>query len=97
MRAALALLALLGCATLPEPTPLDAERTGLPLARLAEGRRLTLNRCGSCHRPLMPAELSAARWTEELAEMGERAKLSDEDERLVLDYLLGMRDAPPPP
>jgi mono/diheme cytochrome c family protein len=94
MRASIAGLAAalaLACAASPHgggaPSPSDPD---------AAGERLYRGHCAACHRLRDPREQTRERWAWALARYGARAHLSDEERRLVLDYLQARaRDASP--
>lgn len=97
---ALALAALTACGVeIPRATPLDAERAartrpGTTLADLERGRSTYLAKCGSCHQPIAPRSIAAARWPHYVDEMHERAHLSPEDHDAILLYVTTMAEAP---
>jgi mono/diheme cytochrome c family protein len=94
MRASIAGLAAalaLGCAASSHgggaPTPADPD---------AAGERLYRGHCAACHRLRDPGEETRERWGWALQRYGARAHLSDEERRLVLEYLQPRaRDARP--
>ena len=55
---------------------------------LKKGRALYTNNCSSCHQLYMPNQYNAATWKHNLDEMQERAKISDDQKKLVYDYLV---------
>jgi cytochrome c5 len=71
------LAALLACATGPSRRP------------LADGERLYLSRCTSCHRTYEPPELTGAQWGEAVAKMErlKKVRLSGEERALLLGWL----------
>ncbi|HMJ16508.1 MAG TPA: hypothetical protein VK524_34075 [Polyangiaceae bacterium] len=84
-----------GAGALPEPTPLDATRISkqfpdATLATLEHGRKLYAGRCADCHQLYEPARYGADKWRTELGEMRERARLSAEEERMILQYLVSV-------
>ncbi|MFT4549070.1 MAG: mono/diheme cytochrome c family protein [Verrucomicrobiales bacterium] len=64
----------------------SSARTGGDL--LAEGKRLYLTRCTSCHAPEPVADYSRSEWREIIPEMAIESKLSAAQERAVLQYVL---------
>ena len=52
------------------------------------GEKIYSRRCGECHALFAPSSHDKAGWLAVMGEMSDRAHLSDEDEALVLDYLL---------
>ena len=76
------------CAAItPVPTAIDAERSGVPLDTLAQGRTLFVSHCGNCHRTPDPGSRNAAEWAKVLPEMMDDAKLSPEQGAQVLAFL----------
>jgi mono/diheme cytochrome c family protein len=57
-------------------------------AILESGRRIYLEKCSRCHVAEPVRDYPAARWPGIIADMGERAKLSEEQHRQVLAYVL---------
>lgn len=91
-RLALAVFAT-GCmrAMPPVATVHDADRGRVELADLERGRSLLIQKCsGSCHRAPMPLDHTAAEWPISLAEMSQRAGLSDQQRILIERYLVTM-------
>lgn len=79
-------------AMLPVPTAADARRLEptwpeASVEALAEGRRLYLSHCGSCHRPYEPGAHTADQWAIEVPEMRERSHLDAARADKVLRYL----------
>ncbi len=58
---------------------------------LTEGRRLYIKQCGSCHNLYTPQTFSEEKWTSEMVEMKEEAKISDGEAALILKYLTGYK------
>lgn len=98
IRAAVAIglaAALTGCAVVVrQPTPADAERAGLPLTDLVEGRSLFVARCSSCHRLPDPGSRNAAEWAKVLPEMMGDAKLSPAEAAQVLAFVTALAEQP---
>ena len=69
------------------PDARDAERSGVPLAELVQGRALFVSHCGNCHQTPDPGSRSAAEWSTVVPEMMQDAKLSAEDGARVLSFL----------
>jgi cytochrome c5 len=90
--------AVAACAgQLPAPTQANAARAaerypGATLADLQRGRGLYVDHCSGCHSLYAPSEHTAHDWPKLLGEMAKRAKLSDPDTTLVLEYLVGSTD-----
>ena len=56
-------------------------------AELKEGRKVYVEKCGSCHNLYLPEKFSKSRWEEELDEMQKRAKLTDKEKANILKYV----------
>jgi hypothetical protein len=55
---------------------------------LEKGRVLTLSHCSRCHRPFEPAEFRAEAWPALVGEMRKGAGLDDQEEALIVRYLV---------
>ena len=86
----LILAATFGCASLPVPTPKDAERFQTSVESLSAGRSAYLSRCGGCHQHHQPSNFTPDAWPQLVATMRDRAKLSAEDQASILAYLVTM-------
>lgn len=71
---------------MPPVTALRAR--GGHTATLEAGRRIYLEDCSRCHVAEPVRDYPAARWPGIIADMAERAKLSVEQQRQVLAYVL---------
>jgi mono/diheme cytochrome c family protein len=80
--AGLAAALALGCAA-----PSSGGGASTPAAPDAAGERLYRAHCAACHRLRDPGEQTRERWAWALERYGARAHLSEEERRLVLDYL----------
>lgn len=77
-----------GCSpALYQPIPAQATQD-VSFDQLVEGRNLYVNKCGSCHSLHLPHQYSKEVWFHNLDEMQERAKISDQDKKLIADYLM---------
>jgi len=86
---AIMLLLILSCTpALYLPTREQASRAGIPLDHLKQGRQLYIDHCGSCHMLHLPGEFTREKWTAELDSMQGKAKLTAQEKRTILDYLL---------
>lgn len=96
MRGPLLLLVVGACAAaeVPQPTVLDANRTGIALEQLQQGRALYLDKCTRCHTAVGPKTIRGAEWPAHVAEMSERAKLTQADHDLIVRYLVTVAPAP---
>lgn len=70
------------------PTQADAEHTGLPADTLLMGRKLYVDHCGSCHNLYLPEQFSKQHWIKEIPEMRQKAKISEEEARLIRNFIL---------
>ena|ERR1051325_7468696 len=93
-------LVLFYCCTpkLLPPAEADAERAKSfwnesSLASLQNAHKLYINKCGSCHALKLPSSKNEEEWKKVLPEMAEKAKLSAQEEQLILNYVLAMREA----
>ena len=83
---AAALLASEACASaLPPATP-----------ETENGRTLYAAKCHACHRLYAPSRVPPEKWPALMEKMGAKAKLSAEEEKAVLDYVLAVAPAAPP-
>ena len=58
------------------------------IENLKEGRKLYVNNCASCHQLYLPNQYDAQTWQHNLDEMQARAKITDNQKKLIYDYLL---------
>ena len=61
--------------------------TSSNIEALAQGRKLYIANCGSCHNLYKPEKFTVQHWTEKMPEMKVNAKISDENAELILNYL----------
>lgn len=86
-------LLALGCAgALEYPVAADVEwshERGLDVALedLAAGRSAYVQKCAGCHNLYRPAKYAPAKWPDLVAKMSARAKLVNEEQRLIASYL----------
>ena len=57
-------------------------------ANALQGQKIYTEKCGACHNLFKPEKFSEAKWRHEVPEMAKLAKISSEDENLVLTYVL---------
>jgi hypothetical protein len=62
---------------------------------LEKGRLLTLSHCARCHRAFEPAEFRADAWPGLVGEMRKGAGLDDEEEALIVRYLVSAAASAP--
>jgi len=82
-------------ATLPTPTAQDVAwaQQNWPDAEqreLEHGRDIYVGKCAGCHNLIEPRRLSAERWSEEVGDMAERARISELEREAVKRYLVTM-------
>jgi cytochrome c5 len=84
-----AVILLCSCApALYIPSVVDASRTGFSAESLIIGRTLYTNHCGSCHNLHLPEQYTTKHWLQQMPEMQQKAKISDEEARLITNFLL---------
>ncbi len=69
------------------PTIEDANQTGISTDSLILGRSLYVNHCGSCHN-LLPEQYTSKHWQQKMPEMQLKAKISDENTKLITNFIL---------
>jgi mono/diheme cytochrome c family protein len=85
---AVALPAVVGCASaLYQPLPEHATPNAT-LTQLTEGRRLYVASCGGCHTLYAPGKFTQQTWMHNLDEMQERSKIDDAQKNLIFQYLV---------
>jgi hypothetical protein len=85
------LAVLLFCACSPAlylPTMTDAAKTGVSADSLMIGRTLYVDHCGSCHNVHLPEQYTSKHWIKEMSEMKQKAKVSDQEAKLILNFIL---------
>ena len=70
------------------PTQEVAEKTGIPLENLKQGRQIYVDHCGSCHMLYLPQQFTAPEWRKSMKAMHAKVEFSGLEEKLMLDYLL---------
>ena len=100
LRAASLFLLAVGCAgRLPPPTEADALRAserfpGTTVAHLAQGQKLYVERCSSCHALPQPRQKAPDAWPRLVDEMKERSRMSDATAAEISRYLVVASAAP---
>ena len=56
-------------------------------AQLLQGRKLYVNHCSGCHNLHIPKEYNAEQWKKNIDEMQVKAKITDPEKQLILQYL----------
>lgn len=59
--------------------------------QLLAGRKLYVDHCGSCHNLHLPKEYNEEGWQKQLNEMQVKAKITDEEKKLILKYLISYK------
>ena len=98
---AAALLLLAGCAgtsKVPMPTAKHVELAGrngqvTTIGALKVGRSLYIGRCGACHSLKEPGFLPPADWPEMVGRMAENAKVNEDQQRAITQYLVAVSAA----
>ena len=54
---------------------------------LIAGRKLYVDHCSGCHNLHFPEEFTSDQWEMQLDEMQVKAKITDEDKKLIFQYL----------
>jgi len=83
--------AVILCACSPAlymPSMTDASRVGISTDSLMIGRNLYTNHCGSCHNLHLPEQYTRAHWEKEMTEMKRKAKITDNEAKLIANFLL---------
>ena len=60
---------------------------GTTLERLTQCRELYVAKCGSCHALKLPSDYSVDVWRKNLDEMQTRARITDAEKSIMLEYL----------
>lgn len=81
-----------------EPTVADETKakqvySDITLAELQQGHKLYIEKCGKCHKLFHPDSHSEAEWKKILPVMGKKAKLDQDQYRLVERYVYATRSA----
>ncbi len=76
-----------GCSpALYKPAHSD-ETNDVTYSQLLEGRNIYVHKCGSCHSLRLPDKHTEQEWGYYLNKMQSRAKISDEEKKLIKDFL----------
>lgn len=62
--------------------------------QLQQSRQLYINKCGSCHTLYLPNKYKGPMWEQVLNEMSQRAKLTEDEKKDLLTYLIIMSEKP---
>jgi hypothetical protein len=80
-----------GISEVPNPSPQMAAAIGKPLSRLQRGHEIYMLKCGECHQYMLPEEVDLEDWEDVMPKMIRHAGLPTEDEKAVLDYVIGVK------
>ncbi|MCC6954160.1 MAG: hypothetical protein IT290_08585 [Deltaproteobacteria bacterium] len=80
----------------PDGTARDIDAPGNGDQRDA-GAKLWADKCGVCHRNHTPEDFTNPQWEKIISHMREKAKLSDTEERAILDFVKSAKQAMPAP
>ena len=84
------------CCCTPKISPLaatEAEPVKTVPDKLTLGHTLYMNKCGTCHNLKDPHSQSEEGWRKIVPPMAKKAKLTADQEILILHYVLTMREA----
>jgi hypothetical protein len=57
------------------------------IAYSSKGEELYYNKCGGCHRLHSKTEFTDEKWKSEVEEMSKKAKLNEDEKRMLIEYL----------
>ncbi len=60
----------------------------IAIENLQKGRRLYVDNCASCHQLFLPQKYDNSKWQKNLDEMQIRSKITDEQKKLIYEYLV---------
>ncbi len=91
---------IVGCATpmpMVKPTQADVDRAktkweNADLASLQLGYTIYSEKCGNCHKLYRPAQFSEKKWLNVIPKMAAKANITDNEQQLIREYLLTMRE-----
>jgi hypothetical protein len=70
------------------PTFTDASHVGISADSLMIGRTIYTKHCGSCHNLHLPEQYTQAHWEKVMPGMQRKAKISDEEAKLISSFVL---------
>jgi cytochrome c5 len=69
-------------------TPSESQQTAsASLAQLQEGRKLYVQKCGSCHTLYLPEKYTKLQWQQFLNEMQQKASIDNLEKEQILKYV----------
>lgn len=79
------------------PDAVDAERAqslnlDVTADELQVSHKLYINKCGSCHSLYLPSQYDKDKWSKVIPEMAGRAKLTSDEQKKILTYLIVMSE-----
>ena len=81
-----------GCAKsiegIPEVTPAMAAKYEVAEVTLARGRGIYMAHCATCHERIAPGKIDPEYWREITPHMAMNAKLTDREEKELLQYVM---------
>ena len=78
---------LFGCSASQLYIPTESVNL-VSVENLKKGRELYANHCASCHQLYLPNKYEPKVWAHNLDEMQERAKITDDQKKMIYDYLV---------
>ena len=70
-------------------TPAQNDATAsVSYEQLVAGRKIYVEKCGSCHNLKLPQTLTEPEWKTAVDKMQARSKITDEEKQTILDFLL---------
>jgi mono/diheme cytochrome c family protein len=88
------LLILVGTACAPAiytPSPSTVKDPTVKMEDLLAGRALYMDKCSSCHSLKQPKKFNAAEWNKILDKMAPKAKINDEQRKLVYQFVTNQK------
>ena len=83
------LLVVISCSpSLYLPTMADSQKMGVSIDTLTLGRNLYVKNCGSCHNLYKAEQFTKSGWYKVMPVMQKKAKINNQDRKLMLNYLL---------
>lgn len=60
----------------------------------SRAEELYYNKCSACHRLYSKKEFSKDKWEKEIERMSKRARLNEDEKKIIADFLLGLENKP---
>ncbi len=61
------------------------------LEDLIKGRNIYIDKCAGCHNLILPKKYNNVQWIANLNKMQPKAKISNNEKKLIFDYLTGFK------